>query len=379
MLRFHRLTGDFAMACKRRNPFTPTFGHEPFALAGREELIDDVIEGLAEGPGDPNRATIFLGPRGSGKTVLLSTIAEEASQMGWVFANAVTGTGMLKDLMYSLRTNASHLLERPGDSTIVNLQVGPVALGREVVRDDPPWRFRFQQVIEELNNQGIGVLFTVDEVDPGCTELIEFISFYQCFVTEKRDVAMLLAGLPGKVSDLLIEDRVSFVRRSFQRRLTSIPDDDVREAFKATIESNGKTAPGDILDELVAATRGFPYAMQLLGYGAWRYTGEGESITHEAVKRAIRRSAQEMEGAIVRPTMRECTTREIEYLQAMAEDEGPSATSDIARRMGIGMTNASNLRRRLIDRGIIKSERMGLVVFDMPILEAYLREHPGEW
>ena len=121
-------------------------------MAGREELIDDVIEGLAEGPGDPNRATIFLGPRGSGKTVLLSTIAEEASQMGWVFANAVTGTGMLKDLMYSLCTNARHLLERPGDSTIVNLQVGPVALGREVVRDDPPWRFRFQQVIEELND-----------------------------------------------------------------------------------------------------------------------------------------------------------------------------------------------------------------------------------
>ena len=65
--------------------------------------------------------------------------------------------------------------------------------------------------------------------------------------------------------------------------------------------------------------------------------------------------------------------------KAMTADEGSGVTSDIARRMGIGMTNASNLRRRLIDRGIIKSMRMGLVAFDMPILEAYLREHPGEW
>ena len=86
-----------------------------------------------------------------------------------------------------------------------------------------------------------------------------------------------------------------------------------------------------------------------------------------------------MESAVVRPTLRECTTRELEYLQAMAEDEGPSQTSDIAQRMGIGMTNASNLRRRLIDRGIIKSLRMGFVAFDMPILESYLREHPDEW
>ena len=367
------------MAFKRRNPFTPTFGHEPFALAGREELIDDVIEGLAEGPGDPNRATIFFGPRGSGKTVLLSAIAAEASQMGWVFANAVAGPGMLRDLMYSLRTNAAHLLEGTDNSTIVSLQVGPVAVGREVVREDVPWRFRFQQVVEELNDQGVGVLFTIDEVDPSCAELIEFISFYQCFVTEKRDVAMLLAGLPGKVSDLLVDDHVSFVRRSFQRRLASIPDDDVRDALEATIEGNGKTCPDDVLDMLVEAAQGFPYSMQLLGYGAWRYTGEGKSITREAVERAIRRAAQEMEGAVIRPTLRECTTRELEYLQAMTEDEGPSVTSDIAQRMGIGMTNASNLRRRLIDRGIIKSIRMGLVAFDMPILEAYLREHPGEW
>ncbi len=92
--------------------------------------------------------------------------------------------------------------------------------------------FRFQQAVEELNDQGVGVLFTLDEVDPTCAELIEFISFYQLFVTEKRDVAMLLAGLPGKVSDLLIDDHVSFVRRSFQRRLASIPDDDVRECSR---------------------------------------------------------------------------------------------------------------------------------------------------
>ena len=41
------------------------------------------------------------------------------------------------------------------------------------------------------------MLFAVAEVDPDCVELIEFISFYQCFATVKRDVAMLLAGLPG--------------------------------------------------------------------------------------------------------------------------------------------------------------------------------------
>ena len=63
----------------------------------------------------------------------------------------------------------------------------------------------------------------------------------------------------------------------------------------------------------------------------------------------------------------------------MAKDEGPSVTSEIARRMGISMTNASNLRRRLIDRGIIKNMWMGLVSFDTPVIERYLKDHSGEW
>lgn len=97
------------------------------------------------------------------------------------------------------------------------------------------------------------------------------------------------------------------------------------------------------------------------------------------VERAIVRTGQEMENSIVRPTLYECSTRELEYLQAMAEDEGASVTSEVAQRMGISMTNASNLRRRLIDRGIVRSPRMGLVAFDMPVIKAYLREHPNVW
>ena len=344
------------MAIRRRNPFTPTFGHLPFAFAGRDELIDDVIDGLANQPGDPNRATIFIGPRGSGKTVLLTTIAEEASQMGWVCAQVECRDGLLQDLMYAIRMH-------------VDCQID----------DDTSWRFRFQQVVEELNAQDVGVLFLIDEVNPSCKELIEFIAFYQCFVTEDRDVAMLLGGLPEKVLDLCIDKHVSFVRRSFQRHLTGIPDEDIRDAVQITVEENGKHIGSDVLERLVEAIKGFPYAMQLIGYHAWRYAGENSQISMENVEKSIVRCSQEMEFTIIKPTLRECSPREFEYLKIMAQDDGPSSTSDIAHRMGISMTNAANLRRRLIDRGIIKGQKMGYVVFDMPIIENYLRDHPDAW
>ena len=83
-----------------------------------------------------------------------------------------------------------------------------------------------------------------------------------------------------------------------------------------------------------------------------------------------------MEHSVVQPTLRECSQREVEHLVAMAADEGSSVTSEVAARMGISMTNASNLRHRLIDRAVIKDLRMGLVDFDMPAFRAYLQEHP---
>jgi hypothetical protein len=45
----------------------------------------------------------------------------------------------------------------------------------------------------------------------------------------------------------------------------------------------------------------------------------------------------------------------------------------VAQRMGISMTNASNLRRRLIDRGLIAEVSYGVVDFVMPVMRDYLR------
>jgi hypothetical protein len=42
---------------------------------------------------------------------------------------------------------------------------------------------------------------------------------FQHFVWERREVALLLAGLPQQVSALLRDKQVSFLRRAFQHRL----------------------------------------------------------------------------------------------------------------------------------------------------------------
>lgn len=355
------------------NPFTPTFGHVPYQLAGRTDYIDDIVGGLANLPGDPNRSTVFVGPRGSGKTVLLTAVARIAAEQGWISVNVSARDGMLEELIWQARSNAAHLLSPAPDADIVSATVGPISATREIRHSPSTWRLQMTSVLEELNGQGIGLLFTVDEVNPNCDEFADFIDAYQHFVREGRDVALLLAGLPSRVSTLLLDDNVSFIRRAFQRPLEPIPLMEVEQALAATFEENGRAIDDEALAVAAESTRGFAFAIQLVGYYLWRQGSPSETLGEKDARRAIQLAMREMERSVFKPTMLELRPRELQYLQAMAQDEGPSSTGEIARRLGIGMTNASNLRRRLIESGVISEVRMGVVDFEMPLLREHLQ------
>ena len=64
------------------NPFTPGFGQVPPFMAGHRYVIENIEDAFVNGPGDPNLTTIFTGARGTGKTTLLTLLADEAVAQG---------------------------------------------------------------------------------------------------------------------------------------------------------------------------------------------------------------------------------------------------------------------------------------------------------
>jgi predicted AAA+ superfamily ATPase len=72
-----------------KNPFYPNYGIEPALLIGRDKIFNDLLYGIENGPGDPNRSTVIRGPRGMGKTVILKELAGRVMELGWitVYAN----------------------------------------------------------------------------------------------------------------------------------------------------------------------------------------------------------------------------------------------------------------------------------------------------
>ena len=75
------------------NPFKPTAGAEPPVLVGRDKVLGDFSDGIAEGVGAPGRLIRITGPRGSGKTVLLTELGDIARESGWEVIDETASKG----------------------------------------------------------------------------------------------------------------------------------------------------------------------------------------------------------------------------------------------------------------------------------------------
>ena len=360
----------------RRNPFTPAFGSEPLFLAGREKIIEEFLGGLENGLGDPNRCTIIIGPRGSGKTVLLSRIAAEAEKIGWISANVTAIDGMLEGIIEQTIKNGAGFLPPKAKQKLTGLGAFGVSIATTPIQQPVmSWRGQMTEILEILEEQKVGLLITVDEIDASFGEMITLVSSYQHFIRENRNVALLMAGLPGKVLQMFSDRTISFVRRAFQHRLDKVPPEEVKTSMRKTINASKRTISQEALEEVAHFTDGFPFLIQLAGYHIWKQSPDSKEITASDVKVGIKSSEEAMDQMILETTIKELSDMDVTFLKAMAKDEAASRLSDITHRMGITSARAGQYRLRLIKQGVIEPYGRGKVQFALPLLRDYIRKY----
>ena len=356
-----------------RNPFTPTFGKVPPRMAGRQDVLDAMSQAFEDGPGNPNLSSLIVGPRGSGKTALLACIAAEALEHGWVSARVSALPGMLEDILERAREAAAGLLE-PSPGTRVKSVGIPQVLEVEFARSDASagnWRTRMNRLLDALYEHDVGLLITVDEVRTDLDEIVQLAATYQHFVQEDRKVALVMAGLPHQVTELVDNKSASFLRRARLRRLGRVGDADVESALRKTVLDAGGGIDDDALLACVAAVEGFPYMMQLVGFWAWDSSAEGR-ITADDAQRGIRLARQEMTEGVLDATYRELSNGDLRFLRAMLPDAQGSTLSGISARMGVKSNYSTKYKTRLLNRGVIGERPNGTLDFDLPGFREYL-------
>ena len=355
------------------NPFTPAFGTAPAILAGRDTLLQEMHDALEQGRGNPNLSSILIGARGTGKTVCLSYISENAEENGWVAVSTSAIPGMLEDLYEQVLRKARGFIKTHEGVRLTSLGIGPVSAGWERGgRQAGNWRTRMSDVLDDLGDRDVGLLMTIDEVDASLDEMIALASVYQHFVREGRKVALVMAGLPGNVSALLSNKSVSFLRRAQQHRLARISDADVADAMRRTIESAGKAIDERALSACIEAVDGFPYMLQLVGFRSWQAAQGDARISLAAARHGIAGARRDFESHVLASTYRELSPTDLLFVEAMLPDKRESRLADIARRMGVTSRYASSYRARLQSAGVIDELARGIVCFSLPGFADYV-------
>lgn len=369
------------------NPFTPTFGVTPPVLAAREEELEVFVEGLEDGVGSPGRAILLTGARGSGKTVLLNSIEDAARRRGWLVVSGTTEPGIAQELA---ETRMAHLLHEHDPDVRTYVPTGGSAslagfgAGTQGNYEDqvPRPALSFRSALERLadvadRHLGAGVLVTLDEVHTSAIADLRRITHavQHCF-REGRQVALVAAGLPSSVSDLLSDDVTSFLRRAERFVLGTIPKGDVRAALADPVAMAGRVITGEALDLAVEGTRGYPFLIQLVGHRSWRVDPAQSQITVGHVRTGVEGAIRRAGRMIHEPALRDLSAVDRSFLAAMAVDLGPSRIADVANRMGVDLNYANQYRRRLLAAEMITAVGRGLLAFELPYLRDYLIDHP---
>ena len=362
----------------KENPFKPTAGGEPPLLIGRSKVIRDFEKGLDNGIGAPGRIMLLTGARGTGKTVMLTVFADKARARKWDVIEETASDGLCERLVTAIRERDG-ALDRLSIKPSFSFAGASITLGEadfSPKRMPDTLRKAMATRLDALDRRHAGLLITVDETQAADrTDLIAIATAVQHQIRERRNIAIVFAGLPQMMSDLFNDEVITFLRRARTNVLADVPIGEVRDAFAATFAASGMVIGDDLLKTAADATAGYPYMIQLVGYHIWDAADmrESDEISGEDVADGLAEARHDLDNAVCIPELQGRSRNDRAYLEAMAQSDGPSSTADIARRMGQSVNYASTYRRRLLDAYVIRETERGEVDFAVPFLREYLR------
>lgn len=357
-----------------QNPFKPTAGKNPPVLIGRDYVVDEFLEGIENGPGAPNRLMRVSGSRGMGKTVILNEIGDRARNLGWSVVDETGNDGFCARILEALRPEGC-VSRVSAESSILGISFGAV----EVERASLSLR---RAIDEAARRNGRGLLITLDEVqDVSLDEMRALAAAIQHEIREDASIAFVFAGLPSMIGSVVNGKTLTFLRRAVPVELGTVSTLEVALSFKETMAASGMELSAARAGELAAATHGYPFMVQLVGYYAWQAARRSGAavIGADHVERGIAVARERFDATVIEPALQRLPRAAVAYLLAMAEDGGgPSESSAVAARLGSTTKSASAARDRLIKDGIVEAPSWGKVAFAAPYMADYLGAHREE-
>lgn len=383
-----------------RNPYTPNAGAAPLVLVGRDDQLKSFDLLLARlQRGYTEQSMIITGLRGVGKTVLLGRFREKALRAEWVVVEIEVSKHdddqFRLMLANKFRTALFELSPRSrwGDRlrkaaavlksfTVSVDPMGTITTGLDVeaaegFADSNNLELDLTELLvaigEAAQERGRGVVLLLDEVQfLSDRQLESLIVALHKIVQRSLPVTMVGAGLP-QIAELA-GDAKSYAERLFKfPEIGNLDSASAREALNGPAQAEDASFDERALRKALDITGRYPYFIQELGSAAWS-VAEGPVITLEDIEHAERIYESRLDTSFFRVRLDRCTTRQRQYLRAMAELGGsPQKAQDVAAVMGKQSTQVAPFRAELIAMGLLYTPEHGYAAFTVPHFDRYMK------
>lgn len=357
------------------NLFTPDFGQHPHLIVGRDRLLGSLRQGFGSGPQDSRFITLLLGPRSTGKTVVLNAMSDAARESGWIVLPLDASTEGIRERIsehiewiQDAEETVPHLSGGSHESRqVAKIKLPVLEWQREIVRQvGTRWSLRRQlsTLAEHASRHDVAVLLVIDELHGGERNELRRLAADLQHISKSANLplAFLGAGLSEMKHTLLEDNRLTFFQRCNREDMPPLTSADALHFLAQTVRDASGTFEGAALERLATASGTLPFRMQLLGHYAWLLADAPiNPIDDSAVSLAIQQADQAMHEKVAAPTWYTLSGSEQEFMSVLASFDGVASPQQIAAASKLSPSVLSRIERHLLNAGNIVVGRDGLV------------------
>lgn len=352
-----------------QNPFSTTFSKMPEYTYVSTIEPKEIIENFSYD--SPTEAVYKItGIRGSGKTVIMSNVAdsmrtEEYAKKGWLVYTLNPARDMLSQLAASLYNEQFIKNSTKSKSFNISAQVFGTGGGIGYTKESDDRYFdigvEIKKMLEIAAEKKKKILICVDEVSK-TPEMVVFALEFGGWLISGYPVYFVCTGLYENILAVGNTQNLTFFRRG-----TSIETKPLSFVIMTELYKDKLSIDMDMAKNMASVTKGYAYAFQQLGS---LYFKKGKEVGLEEVIKELKRelfsySYEKIweELSVEDRFMASCLTEKEEYKR-----------SEVLSLMGEKAGNYSAYRDRLKNRGVI-SVRQGYIGLNPPFLGEYIREY----
>jgi hypothetical protein len=348
---------------KSNNPFSLTFGKKPSQYISRYDNMIEIINAFtAENP--ICQTYLISGIRGSGKTVLMTTVAKELLETGeWYVVDLNSTQNLLEDLSYRLADvcGKKDELSEAG----VNVSLAGFGIGISGKRDEKDAVGRIEALLEYASKKNKKVLITIDEVINNKSMAV-FASQFQIFLRKDYPVYLIMTGLYENIYAIQNNPSLTFLLRSPKIIINPLSMLQISEHYKNIFEIDNVEA-----NKLAVYTKGYALAFQALGFLYWEYRDEKD------LNDIISELKHLLDDFAYRKIWESLSVNDKSIVQVIAEN-GRIEVKDVRENLKMSSSSFSKYRDRLINRGVIKSVERGKIELTLPFFGELIKSY-AEW